>query len=267
VGLRLEGKTAVVVGAGQTPGASIGNGRATAVVFAREGARVLLADRDLAAAEETAATIAAEVGVEPPVCRADVLEEEDCARLARTAEAVLGHVDVLHNNVGIAGDAATPVELTQDAWDHVMSTNLKGTWLTCKYVLPLMQARNSGSIVNVSSIASLMNGSPSLPYALSKAAVNTLTTSLAVDNARYGIRVNAVLPGLISTPMAVDASARMLGIPRETVDERRDAMVPMGKQGTGWDIANAALFLASDDAAFITGVLLPVDGGQTLRRW
>jgi NAD(P)-dependent dehydrogenase (short-subunit alcohol dehydrogenase family) len=264
---RLQGKCAVIVGGGQTPGLAIGNGRATAELYAREGGSVLVVDRDLDAAHATAEAIAAAGGTPAAVCGADIRDEDDCARLARTAAEVLGRVDVLHNNVGIVGaDARPTVELTQDTWDAVMSTNLKAMWLVCKHVLPIMRAQRSGAIVNISSIASLINGGQNLPYVLSKAGVNSLTTSLALENAEYGIRVNAVLPGLIDTPMAVDDLARRRNVDRSIVEGERNALVPFGAMGTAWDIAHAALFLASDDARFITGQLLTVDGGQTLRR-
>jgi NAD(P)-dependent dehydrogenase (short-subunit alcohol dehydrogenase family) len=264
---RLHGKRAVVVGGGQMPGVTIGNGRATAELFALEGASVLVVDRDLEAAQATAAAIAAAGASPAAVCAADIRDEDDCARIARTATEVLGGVDVLHNNVGIIGaDARPTVELSQDTWDLVMTTNLKAMWLVCKHVLPLMRAQRSGAIVNLSSISSLLNGGQNLPYVLSKAGVNSLTTSLALENAEYGIRVNAVLPGLIDTPMAVDDLARRRSVERSVVEGERNALVPLGAMGTAWDIARAALFLASDDAGYITGQLLTVDGGQTLRR-
>jgi NAD(P)-dependent dehydrogenase (short-subunit alcohol dehydrogenase family) len=262
---RLAGKSAVVVGAGQTEGVAVGNGRATAVTFARHGARLLLVDRRRDAAEETAALIENEVGTRPFVHVADVTRDRDCEEVAKVALDVLGGVDILHNNVGIVGSPADPVELSEDDWDRVMATNLKAMWLTCRHVLPIMQAAGAGAIVNVSSIASVMSGASNMPYILSKTGVNSLTRSLALGYAKHNIRVNALLPGLIDTPMAVDDLARRRDVSRQVVEAERNALVPMGAMGSAWDVAQAALFLASDESRFITGVLLPVDGGQTLR--
>jgi NAD(P)-dependent dehydrogenase (short-subunit alcohol dehydrogenase family) len=167
--------------------------------------------------------------------------------------------------VGIAEGDAGPVELEEDAWDRIVDTNLKSMFLACKHVLPVMREQGSGCIVNVSSIASIA-AVPTLAYKVSKAGVDALTRQIAIGNAGYGIRANAILPGLMNTPMAIEGWARAFGAPREEVVRRRDAQVPLGrKQGTAWDVAYAALFLASDEARFITGVLLPVDGGQTVR--
>jgi NAD(P)-dependent dehydrogenase (short-subunit alcohol dehydrogenase family) len=259
---RLDGKAAVVVGAGQTPGATIGNGRATAIVFAREGARVLLVDRDEASVADTAKMIANEGG-DAEVFVVDIAEEAECIRLAEAAVGLLGRIDILHNNVGIGMGDAGPTSLEADAWDHILDVNVRAMWLTCKHVVPIMREQRSGSIVNISSVAAVANAGNLTAYKVSKAGVNALTHSLATTNARHGIRVNAIMPGLIDTPMGVDDVARMRGIAREDLAAARASRVPLGRQGTAWDIANAALFLASDDAAFITGVVLPVDGGQT----
>jgi NAD(P)-dependent dehydrogenase (short-subunit alcohol dehydrogenase family) len=261
---RLEGKTAVVVGAGQTPGETIGNGRATALLFAREGARVFLVDRDEASAQETRAMVEAEGG-ETSVHRADITVEEECAALAAAATSALGHIDILHNNVGIATGDAGATTLSEQVWRRIIDTNLKGMWLTCKHVIPVMRPRQSGAVVNISSIAAVA-GAPNLfAYKLSKAGVNALTQSLALANARYGVRVNAIMPGLMDTPMAVDAVAAARGRTRGEVAAARDAQVPLQRHmGTAWDVAYAALFLASDEAGFVTGALLPVDGGQSV---
>jgi NAD(P)-dependent dehydrogenase (short-subunit alcohol dehydrogenase family) len=261
---RLAGKVAIVVGAGQTPGDTIGNGRATAVLFAREGAIVVAADRSLKAADETVAQIRSEGGVAQAV-EMDATVEADCAALVAGCVAAHGRVDVLHNNVGIATGDAGPSHLAEDAWDRILEVNLKSVVLPCKHVLPVMRERMQGSIVNVSSIAAVCS-TPLVAYKASKAGINAYTQSLAVGNARYGIRANVIMPGLMNTPMAIEGFAQASGLPKEEIVRRRDAQVPLlGKMGTAWDVAYAALFLASDEARFITGVALAVDGGQSAR--
>jgi NAD(P)-dependent dehydrogenase (short-subunit alcohol dehydrogenase family) len=262
--MRLRDKVAIVTGAGQTPGETIGNGRATAILFAREGARVLLADRDLDSARETERAIKQEGG-ESTAFEADVSDSEQCAALVRACVDTYGRLDVLHNNVGIGGGDGGAVHLTEETWDRIFDVNLKSMFLTCKHALPVMREQRSGCITNISSIASIA-ATGMLAYKTSKAGVNALTHSLAMGNARYGIRVNAILPGLMNTPMAIEGISRARGIPREELIRQRDAQVPLGGQmGSAWDVAHAALFLASDEARFITGVLLPVDGGQSAR--
>jgi NAD(P)-dependent dehydrogenase (short-subunit alcohol dehydrogenase family) len=264
VGDRLAGKTAVVVGAGQTAGTTIGNGRATAMLFAREGARVLLVDRDNDSLQETLGRIEHETPGAATAFVADIVDEEQCgAIVAHALELFDGRIDVLHNNVGIGAGDGGPTSLAAAAWDRILDTNLKSMWLTCKHVVPVMREQRAGAIVNISSIAAIAGVGNLTAYKISKAGVNALTQALAVTNARFGIRANAIMPGLIDTPMAVDATARERGVPREDVAAARARTVPLGHQGTAWDIAHAALFLASDDAAFITGVVLPVDGGQS----
>jgi NAD(P)-dependent dehydrogenase (short-subunit alcohol dehydrogenase family) len=264
VGDRLAGKTAIVVGAGQTAGTTIGNGRATAILFAREGAQVLLVDRDNDSVQDTLALIEPEAPGTASVFVADIVDEAQCeAIVARALDTFDGRIDVLHNNVGIGAGDGGPTSLTADAWDRIVETNTKAMWLTCKHVVPVMRSQRGGAIVNISSIAAIAGVGNLTAYKVSKAGVNALTQALAVTNARFGIRVNAIMPGLIDTPMAVDATARARGVDREIVAEARARTVPLGHQGTAWDIAHAALFLASDDAAFITGVALPVDGGQS----
>ena len=260
---RLAGKTAIVVGAGQTVGETMGNGRATAMLFAREGARVLLVDRDADSMQETLDRIEAEVPGSATTFVADIVHEEQCqAIVARAREHFDGRIDVLHNNVGIGAGDGGPTTLDAAAWDRIIDVNLKAMWLTCKHVVPVMRERGAGAIVNISSVAAVAGVGNLTAYKISKAGVNALTHALAVTNARFGIRANAIMPGLIDTPMAVDATARARGVAREDVAAARARVVPLGHQGTAWDIAHAALFLASDEAAFITGVVLPVDGGQ-----
>jgi NAD(P)-dependent dehydrogenase (short-subunit alcohol dehydrogenase family) len=261
---RLAGRAAIVTGAGQTPGDTIGNGRATAILFAREGARVLLVDRDFASARETEERIRAEGG-EAAAFEADVTRGADCRAMAEACVARFGRIDVLHNNVGIGDGDGGPTHLSEETWDRIHAVNLKSMFLTCKHVLPQMRAQRSGVVLNVSSIASICSVGL-LAYKTSKAGVNALTQSLAIGNARYGIRVNAILPGLMNTPMAIEGISRARGIAKEALVRERDAQVPLGaKMGTAWDVAHAALFLASEEAKFITGVLLPVDGGQSAR--
>ena len=261
---RLEGKAAVVVGAGQTAGETIGNGRATALLFAREGARVLCVDRDLASARETVDLITAEGGEAYPFA-ADITREADCMALPVEAVARLGRLDVLHNNVGIGTGDAPVHRLEEDAWDRIITVSLKGLWLTLKHALPVMRDQGVGSIVNISSLASIA-ASNLVAYGVAKAGVNKLTTTTAATNARHMIRCNAILPGLMDTPMAIESIALASGESIEAVRAVRNARVPLGgKMGTAWDVAYAALFLASDEAKFITGVLLAVDGGASVR--
>ena len=196
--LRLEGKVAVVVGGGQTPGDTIGNGRATAILFAREGAHVVVVDRDLARARDTESAIRAEGGRASAV-EADVTRESDCERLVRTVKEANGRIDVLHNNVGIGTGDAGPTQLTEEVWDRIMAVNVKGLALTCKHVVPVMREQMGGSIVNISSIAAVCSVGI-VAYKTSKAAVNAFSHALALGNARYGIRVNVIMPGLIDTP-------------------------------------------------------------------
>jgi len=261
---RLAGKVAVVTGAGQTRGETIGNGRATALLFAREGARVFLVDRNLDSAVETQEILRAEGG-DGATFQADVSRAADCQGAIEACLKAYGRIDVLHNNVGIGTGDGGPTQISEEAWDRIMNVNLKSVLLMCKYALPQMRTQGSGSIINVSSIASICSVGI-VAYKTSKAGVNALTHALATGNARYGIRVNAILPGLMNTPMAIEGIAQARGVPRERLVEERDRLVPLGgKMGTAWDVANAALFLASDESRFITGVLLPVDGGQSAK--
>ena len=261
---RLADKVAVVVGAGQTAGEATGNGRATAVTFAREGARLVLVDRDAASLDETA-ELAKRESAEVHTVVADIADDDAPDRVAGAALDRFGRIDILHNNVGIGAGDSTPQRLTDEAYDLIMSVNLRATWRMCRSVVPMMRANRAGAIVNVSSLASIAAAGGLTAYKISKAGVNALTQNLAITNASYGIRANAILPGFIDTPMAVDAPARASGRSRDEVAAGRAQMVPLGRQGTAWDVAAAALFLASDEAAFITGVMLPVDGGQSAR--
>jgi NAD(P)-dependent dehydrogenase (short-subunit alcohol dehydrogenase family) len=266
--MRLAGRTAIVVGAGQRPGEGIGNGRATALVFAREGAKVLAVDIDLKSAEETAAIVAEDGGDCIPFA-ADVTKEANLKAAIEEAVARWGRIDILHNNVGVslAGGDASPLEITEEAFDRISAINLRGTVMACKHALPVMRRQRSGAIINISSVAALATNYPTVAYKATKAAMIAYTEQIATQNAEYGIRCNVILPGLMDTPMAVDTRARTWGKTRAEVAAARDARVPLRrKMGTAWDVANAALFLASDEASFITGVALPVDGGSSLRR-
>ena len=256
MGKRVEGKAAIVVGGGQTPGQTVGNGRATAIVLGREGARVCVVDRTLAAAQETVDLIAKD--------GADVTREDDVRRLVAATLERFGRVHILHNNVGASlalGDAVA-TDLTEEAFDRSLAVNLKATWLTCKHALPALREAH-GSIVNIASMAAL-NAYPLVGYKTTKAAVVALTENLAAHNAQYGVRANSILPGLMNTPMAIESRVAA-GTPRAEVIAARDRRVPLGRRmGTGWDVANAALFLHSDEASFITGVSLIVDGGESV---
>ena len=261
---RLAGKAVVVVGAGQTPGETLGNGRAMALLFAREGAHVLCIDRVAERADETAAMIESEGGAAFSL-QADVTRAAEAAEIVAAAQSRLGRLDILVNNVGIGGGDAPAHKVEEAAFDRILSVNLKGMWLVTKAALGVMREQGGGSIVNISSLAARAGGIQ-VAYEVSKAAVNRLTTSVAQSQARYGIRCNAVQPGLMDTPMAVAGIAGASGRSQEEVRAERDARVPLGgKMGTAWDTAYAALFLASDEAKFITGAILPVDGGMGVR--
>ncbi len=264
LGMRLENKVAIVAGAGQTPGDTIGNGRATAILFAREGARVMLVDKNFGSAKDTHAMIRDEGGEAWPF-EADITREEDCKGLAAACIEHYGHIDILQNNCGVSVGDASATEILEENWDRILTLNLKGPVLTIKHVLPEMRRKQTGVITNVSSVAAIA-GQTTVAYKASKAGLNALTQSIALGNARYGIRANAIMPGLMDTPMAIERRAREQKVSKEEIRAARDARVPLGgKMGTGWDTAYASLFLASDEARFITGVMLPVDGGMSVR--
>ncbi|HXE17756.1 MAG TPA: SDR family NAD(P)-dependent oxidoreductase [Stellaceae bacterium] len=264
-GTRLAGKFAIVVGAGQGPGTGMGNGRATALRFAQEGAAVMAVDRDLASAEETVA-MAKKDGGNAVAFAADVTKEATLKAMVAAAVDRWGRIDVLHYNVGvsIAGGDAAPTEITEDAFDRVVAINLRGAVMACKHVLPVMRKQRSGVIITISSMAAMLNY-PLAAYKVTKSGLIAFTQQVAIQNAEYGIRANVILPGLMDTPMAVDTRARVGNKSREQVAAERDARVPLRrKMGTAWDVANAALYLASDEANFVTGVSLLVDGGAAL---
>ena len=262
---RLQGRSALIIGGGQLAGEDTGNGRAVAQLFGANGARVCVVDRNLEAAEETAGLIVGSGG-EAFAVRADVQSESEVIGAIRQCRSHFGSIDILHNNVGVsaaAGDAPLS-EIDTEAFDRVMSINLRGMFLACRHAIPVMREQRRGVILTVSSIAAIMNY-PNVGYRTSKAAVVSMTKHIAIANAGYGIRANSILPGLINTPMAVEPRIARNGMTREQVIASRAEQVPLaGVVPTAWDVANAALFLASDDARFITGIGLVVDGGQTL---
>ena len=262
---RVEGKVAVLIGGGQTAGETVGNGRATALVLAREGARVFVVDRDLESADETAKMIKEQGGVASS-CQADVTSEEQVEIAIKSCVEQVGRLDILHNNVGasVALKDGSATELETDAFDQIYAVNLRGMWLPSKHALPVMREQNNGSIINISSMAVFSGSYPFVGYKTTKAAIIALTENIASANAEYSIRANTVLPGLINTPMAIEARVTA-GADRGELVAQRDGQVPLGrKMGTGWDIANASLFLHSDEAQFITGIALRVDGGRSI---
>ena len=259
---RLKGKIAIVVGAGQQQGDTVGNGRAMSIVFAREGAKIMLVDKNLDSAKETKLMINKEGG-ECFVFKADITKEDNCQRLANKCVEIYGNIDILVNNVGTGTGDRKVVDLSEEVWDKIFNINLKGMFFVCKYVLPVMEKQESGSIINISSVAAVA-AVRYVAYKISKSGVNSLTHQLAMKYAKNGIRVNAIMPGLINTPMAIEGISKARGMSKEDLIKMRNSMVPLkGGMGSAWDIANAALFLASDEAKVITSVILPVDGGQS----
>ena len=262
--MRLENKVAIVVGAGQTPGDTMGNGRAISLLFARQGAKVMLVDHRLDSAQETK-TLIDEEGGESIAFEADVKNSDDASRMAQACVETYGRIDILVNVVGIGTGDGGPADVTEDAWKNILDVNLSGTYRTCKSVLPVMEKQESGAILNISSAAAVATV-PFVSYKVSKAGVNSLTHAIAMLYAGKGIRANAIMPGLLHTPMAIEAITSMPGMEETKVDEliqARNVAVPLkGGMGTAWDTAFAALFLCSDEAKFVSGVMLPVDGAQ-----
>ena len=252
---RLKDKVAIITGAGSRA-EGIGNGRAAAILFAREGAKLLLADRDAQAAQATLDLIRAE-GNDAVVHSADVTSSEDCRAMVRAVLDRWGRLDILHNNVGI-GSRGTVEEITEEDWERVQRVNVTSMMLTAKHAVPAMRDSGGGAIINVSSIAALRPRGLTA-YSVSKGAVATLTQALAVDHGADGIRANCIMPGPVYTPMVYAA-----GMSDELRERRREASL-LKIEGEGWDIGWAAVFLASDEARYITGVILPVDGGVTIR--
>jgi len=261
---RLRDKVAIVTGAGSS-GPGWGNGKATAVLFAREGAKVFAVDLRLEAVEETKGIIANKGG-ECLSHVADVSKADEVRAFVEHCLETYGRIDILHNNVGVLA-VGGPEETSEDVWDRHMAVNVRSMFLTCKYVLPVMVREASGAIVNISSVASIRyTGYPSVAYSASKGGVNQLTQNIAIQYAPKGIRANCVLPGLMNTPMIREPLQNVYGPGGvEAMIRRRDAMVPLGRMGDAWDVAYASLFLASDEAKYITGTLLVVDGGLSCK--
>ena len=263
---RLGGKTAMVVGAGSI-GPGWGNGKATAVTFAREGAQVFCVDRNGKAARETVDIIVSEGG-KASAFTADVSKAAEVEAMVAECLKTYGRIDVLDNNVGIA-EMGSVVEVAEAEWDRVFAVNLKSAYLAMKHVIPVMQRQGGGSIINISSIASIRHlGISYVTYATSKAAMNQMTRTTAVEFAKHHVRVNCILPGLMKTPMVQHSAGLAASYSAGDVEamwRARDAQVPMGHMGDAWDVANAALFLACDESKYVTGIELVVDGGITCK--
>src|SRR5258708_1921256 len=260
--MRLKDRVAIVVGAGQSPGEGMGNGRATALTFAREGAKVLCVDYNLGSAEETVDMIKKSQGT-AVAFKADVTKESDIKGFVADAHKRWGKIDILHNNVGvsISGGDAELLEITEENFDRCVAINLKSCILACKHVIPIMRQQKSGAIVNISSMA-VITTYPYVAYKATKPAMVSFTEQLAYQNTPYRIRANRILPGLMNTPMAVDTRAREVKKSSAEVEAERDAKAPLRKKiSTAWDAANAAFFLPSDESNCIPGVTLPLDRG------
>ncbi len=262
MGERLKNKVALVTGAGSV-GPGWGNGKATAVLFAREGARIFAVDINPEAVEETKSIIDQEGG-ECRVMKVNVSKSEEVQAMVDQCIKVYGRIDILHNNVGIVVLGGVE-EISEETWDRVMAINLKSMFLTCKYTLPYMEKQGGGVIINISSVAAIRyTGIPYVTYYASKAGVLGLTRAIALQYANKNIRANCILPGLMNTPLVHESLKNVYGGGEiEKMVEARNRQCPMGKMGEAWDVAYAALFLASDEAKYITGIELIVDGGLT----
>jgi NAD(P)-dependent dehydrogenase (short-subunit alcohol dehydrogenase family) len=269
MGDRLRGKVAIVAGAGAVPGPAdrppIGNGRAAAILYGREGASVFAVDLDLGSAEETKRMIEADGGT-CVAFKADVTCSKDCRAVAEACVANFGRIDILHNNVGIGPhNPAEVVNSDEEDWDRVMTVNVKGLFNTCHAVLPQMIKQGNGVILNISSLAAVLYPPKLLIYSVSKAAVNAFTHFLAAEIAGKGIRVNCIMPGMIDSPCIYKEILPLHDGDIGLMRQRRNDAVPMQHMGGPWDIAYASLFLVSDEAKFITGQVLSVDGGHSCK--
>lgn len=252
---RLNGKVAIVTGAGSR-GDGIGNGRATAILLARHGARVTLVDTEAPWVEATARMIEGEGGV-CQIARGDVSREADCAAIVQQTVAAWHRLDILVNNVGIIGPRGNALEVDMDAWDQAMRVNVNSMVLMARHAIPEMTKSGGGSIINLSSIVGSQGGHPSLLYPTSKGAIVSLTRTMAAHHGRDGIRVNCIAPGSVHTPMVASR-----GMSNEVREARKNRSM-LRSEGTGWDIGYGALFLASDESRWITGIVLPIDAGAS----
>jgi len=263
MGQRMQDKIVIVTGAGSS-GPGWGNGKAAAVLYAREGARVFAADYRLEAAQETQAIIESEGG-QCVAFQADVSRSESVERMARACAEHFGGVDVLHNNVGIV-ETGGPVETSEESWNRVIAVNQTSVFLTCKHVIPYMLACKKGVIVNIGSLAAIRwVGFPYLAYSAAKAAMIAMTSNIALQYASDGIRANCVLPGMMNTPLIREPLKASYGGDVDSMIAQRDKISPTGTMGDAWDTAYAALFLASDEARYVNGSTLVVDGGLSAR--
>jgi NAD(P)-dependent dehydrogenase (short-subunit alcohol dehydrogenase family) len=269
MGDRLKGKVAIVTGAGSVPGAPdrppIGNGKAAAIVYAREGAAVMAVDLRADAAEDTKRMIEEEGGI-CSIFRADLTRVQDCQTMVEQCLKNYGRIDILHNNVGIGSRKPGGIlEVDEEDWDVVMNVNLKSMFHAIRAVLPHMLKQKTGSILNISSVGSVLHVYPKLfIYTISKAAVNSLTRCLAFELAGNGIRVNCIMPGMIDSPIIYKEITKLYGGDLEKMRKDRNEKIPMKHMGEPWDIAYASLFLVSEEAKYITGQILAVDGGILL---
>lgn len=260
---RVEGKVALVFGAGSS-GPGWGNGKASAVVYAREGAKVFAVDIDESAAAETRGLIEQEGGICAPY-RADVSRPPDIEGAVAACIEAFGGVDILHNNVGMV-EVGGPIEISVENWNRLFDVNVRSMFIACKHALPAMLRQGRGAIVNISSLAAIRYpGFPQTSYSASKSAIIGLTQNIALQYAAQGIRANCILPGLMNTPTIVKPLKAAYGGDFGEMIRRRDGQSPTGRMGDGWDIAYAALFLASDEAKYVNGVALPVDGGLSVK--
>ncbi|MEQ9332910.1 SDR family NAD(P)-dependent oxidoreductase [Thalassobaculum sp.] len=264
MGKRLKGKVALVTGAGSI-GPGWGNGKASATLYAREGARVFLVDNRADAVEETRRIIEGEGGsCATHVC--DVTRSDQVAAMVAACVAAFGTLDILHNNVGYAVPGG-PVTLSEQDWDDQMSINLRHVFLATKYAIPVMETAGGGAIVNIGSTSGVtFTGQQQIGYQVAKAAIVRFSRSVALEYAPKGIRCNTVVPGQMHTPLVeAHLAGQQSGGDAEALIARRNARIPMGFMGTGWDVAHACLFLVSDEARYVTGAEIVVDGGLTLK--
>jgi NAD(P)-dependent dehydrogenase (short-subunit alcohol dehydrogenase family) len=257
--LRLDGKVALVTGCGSL-GPGWGNGKAIAVLLARQGASVFGVDLTLSAAKATGDLILAEGGL-AAVQVADVTRSDDVAAMVEACLARFGRIDILVNNVG-RSEPGNPVDMSEQTWDEQMDVNVKSAFLTCKAVLPIMERQGGGSVINIASVAALRYvGKPQVAYAAAKAALMQLTRTTAVIYASRGVRLNCVVPGLMFTPLVQRLADKYANGDFDGFVAHRHQQVPMGRMGDAWDVAHAALFLASDESGYITAQQIVVDGG------